>query len=238
MAHQRAPEQHASRDPALLTLGAAIVGGALLGGRSRERRRRAAGVAAGLALVALAVRPYVANAVRAAGTKRRTGELRFSLLVERPVEQVFAFFGDFENFPRFIGSLREVNDSGDGRVRWVGRTPSGGSIEWHTRTSKYVTNSVIGWKSVPGALVDMTGLLRFTPENGHTCVHVAIDYCVRDGHLRDAIVSLFPRRRRASLEAEFRSFSSLLADHAAEKVAEQLPAVATPGAEPVVSPAE
>lgn len=238
MPQTRTPRRYASSDPAYLTLGAAVVGGVLLGGRSREGRSRAVGVAAGLALVALAARPLVANAIRTAGTKRRKAALRFSLVVERPVEQVFAFFADFENFPRFIGSLREVNDSGDGRVRWVGRTPSGGSIEWHTRTSKYVTNSVIGWKSMPGSQVEMTGLLRFSPENGSTCVHVSIEYSVHDGRLRDAIVALFPRRRRDSLEAEFRTFSSLLGDIVPERIVEEIPVAETGVAEAVVSPRE
>lgn len=181
---------------------------------------------AGFSLVAAAVRRPVTESLRREGTRRRSSSLRFSFMVDRPVEQVFSFCADFENFPKFIGSLKEVQDTGDGRSHWCAMTPTGHTLEWNAVTSKFVTNSVIGWKSVPGSPVETKGVLRFSPEGTGTCVHVAIDYSVVDGTLGDAIAALVMRRHRSSLEAEFRGFQAKIPVSTAERVEEVLPPVA------------
>jgi uncharacterized membrane protein len=199
--------------PLTLPLAALGVGGAaILGarpGRSIPVKRLA--VLAGLALIGVAAHRPLANALRRAGTRRRASELRFSFVVDRPVERVFAFCADFENFPRFIGALREVRDSGDGRSHWSASTPSGGTIEWDAVTTKYVTNSVLAWRSVIGSPVEASGLVRFSPEDGKTCVQVAVSYRVLDGPMADAIAALIAPPRRRFLEAEIRSFETHLA---------------------------
>lgn len=150
------------------------------------------------------------------------------------MEQVFAFCADFENFPKFIGSLREVVDNRDGRSHWRARTPGGGSLEWDAVTTKFVTNSVIGWKSVPGSPVETNGLLRFSPEDGRTCVRVAIDYRVAASGTREALAALVRHGESVELESGFRSFETLLPAAAVEKkIASEIPVVVTPGATPV-----
>ena len=52
-----------------------------------------------------------------------------SIEIERPVADVFAFFKDFENFPRVIGVVRSVVDYQDGRSHWEVYTPSGGVVD-------------------------------------------------------------------------------------------------------------
>lgn len=159
---------------------------------------------AGLALLGAALHRPLADALRLAGTRRRAADIRFSFMVERPVEQVFAFCADFENFPQFIGALRQVRDTGDGRSHWCASTPSGGEIEWNATTTKFVTNSVIAWKSLPGSPVETAGLIRFSPEAGATCVRVAISYRVFRSTLADALAALATPRRAGELEEDIR----------------------------------
>ena len=167
---------------------------------------------AGITLLGVAAHRPIANALRHAGTRRRSADLRFSFVVERPVEQVFAFCANFENFPRFIGALREVRDTGDGRSHWCASTPSGGEIEWNATTTKFVTNSVIGWKSVANAPVDTSGLLRFSPDGPSTCVRVAISYRVFHGSMTDALAALAAPRRTDELEADIRRMDAHIRD--------------------------
>ncbi len=167
---------------------------------------------AGITLLGVAAHRPIADAIRHAGTRRRSADLRFSFVVERPVEQVFAFCANFENFPRFIGALREVRDTGDGRSHWCASTPSGGEIEWNATTTKFVTNSVIGWKSVANAPVDTSGLLRFSPDGLSTCVRVAISYRVFDGSMADALAALAAPRRTDELEADIRRMDAHIRD--------------------------
>ena len=139
-----------------------------------------------------------------------SAEREFSFVVDRPVEQVFAFCADFENFPKFIGALREVRDTGDGRSHWCASTPSGGTIEWSATTTKFVTNSVIGWRSVPGSRVDAVGLMRFSPEGETTCVKVALQYRVIDASFADTLRALVSPYRARALEEEFQSIDGQL----------------------------
>ncbi|MEP6731345.1 MAG: SRPBCC family protein [bacterium] len=184
---------------------AALGGGILLGVRSSARgRARPIATLAGLALIGVAARRPIADALRKAGNKRRSAELRFSFVVDRPVEEVFAFCANFENFPRFIHALREVRDNGDGRSHWCASTPSGGEIEWKADTTKFVTNSVIGWRNSPGAPIATNGVLRFSPEGTSTCVRVAIDYHVYESGMLDALAALVNRRQASEMEHDIR----------------------------------
>jgi uncharacterized membrane protein len=186
-----------------LLLGAA--GGALVGGRSRRAGAGAVVAIAGLALVGVAAHRPVADALRRAGTRRRSGSLRLSLRVPQPVDVVFRFCSDFENYPRFIGAVRSVHDFGDGRSHWCGWTPAGDALEWDTVTTKYVTNRVIAWQSTRSSPLRLDGTLRFVHErDGGTCVRVALDYSAPVERLVDAMAALAIPSRLDALEADIR----------------------------------
>jgi uncharacterized membrane protein len=186
-----------------ILMGAA--GGALVGARPRRSAPGAAAALAGLALVGLAAHRPLADALRRAGGNRRSAHLRLSLVVARPVNDVFRFCSDFSNFPRFIGALRDVEDYGDGRSHWIAWTPTGRTISWDAITTKFVTNRVIAWRSTPESPVRTSGTLRFIPEpSGGTCLKVALDYSVVDSRMADAVAALAIPRRTRSLEADIR----------------------------------
>lgn len=214
----------AAPSPSLALLLAAVGGGLVLGARpSDDTPARPFFTLAGLALLGAAVHRPLADALRMAGTRRRAADLHFSFVVERPVEQVFAFCADFENFPRFIGAMRQVRDNGDGRSHWCASTPSGGEVEWNATTTKFVTNAVIAWKSTPDSPIATEGTIRFRPEAGVTCVQVAISYRVFDSSMADALTALVTPRRSRELEADIRRMSSHI-----DEVAFTMPVPAEP----------
>jgi uncharacterized membrane protein len=164
----------------------------------------------GLALIGAAARGPLLESLRRTGTERRSARLHLSLIVAQPVEVVFAFVRDFENFPCIVGALRQVRDFGDGRSHWCASTPSGGTLEWDTVTTKYVPNRVVAWQSVPDSPVQMHGIVRFVPEDTHTCLTLELDYCVRTGGLADALIALTTPTRGAELERDIRRLSTYL----------------------------
>jgi uncharacterized membrane protein len=193
-----------------------LAGGALVASRRRfPEHAQGAATIAGLALIGAAAQRPVAEALRRAGTRRRAAEVRMSFVVAQPVERVFAFCRDFENYPRFIRALREVRDYGDGRSHWCASTPSGNAVEWDTVTTKYVPNKVIGWHTVGHAPIQSTGLIRVHPENDGTCVHVVLTYRVTEGGMGDAITALLTPARGKRLEADIRQLALFL-DSASE----------------------
>jgi uncharacterized membrane protein len=182
-----------------------VAGGALMGGRPRRAAPGAMAAIAGLALVGLAAHRPFADAIRRAGTRRGSATLRLSIVVPHPVGIVFRFCSDFENFPRFIGALRSVEDFGDGRSHWMGWTARGAALEWDTVTTKFVTNRVIAWQSTPTSRVRTSGALRFVPTpDGGTCVKVAVEYSLVVGGIVDAMAVLAVPSRAEALEADIR----------------------------------
>jgi uncharacterized membrane protein len=194
--------------PSLL-LGAA--GGALVGARPRRSAAGTLATLAGLALVGIAASRPVGDALRRAGTRRRAVHLRSSFVVPHPVTTVFRFFSDFENFPRLVRALREVEDFGDGRSHWVASGMGGRILEWDAVTTKFVTNRVIAWQSAPSSFVNMSCAVRFLPErDGGTCVKIAIDYSVPTDGIRGAVAALASRRRTREIEADIRQLARRL----------------------------
>lgn len=206
------PHPHAAADPiGMPSLLLGLVGGALFAVRRRmSTPARAAATVGGLALIGAAAHKPLAEAVRHAGTRRRSGKVAVSFVVAHPVEVVFAFCRDFENFRQFVGALREVRDYGDGRSHWCASTPAGGTIEWDTVTTKYVPNRVIAFTSVSGSPVETNARLRFVPEGRHTCVKVDATYRVLDGSMADAIAALATPQRSGDLAAEVQRLGPLL----------------------------
>ena len=194
------PHIHTKPIPSLL-LGAA--GGALVGARPRRSAAGALAVLAGLALVGAAASRPVGHALRRAGTRRRTAHVRLSFVVSHPVNTVFRFCSDFENYPRFIRALRDVHDFGDGRSHWTGWSPSGRLVEWDAVTTKFVPGRVVAWQSTPRSDVRVTCSIRLLPDRGGaTCVRVAVDYSWPTERIKDAVTAIASRKRTRELESD------------------------------------
>lgn len=143
------------------------------------------------AAIAGAVTPALLRWVRRTGHRRRTVDLRMTVVVERPIADVFQFSRDFANFPQILDVLESVEDFEDGRSRWVVRAPGGERIEWDAVVTKYVPSSVIAWESIPDSPVRATGLMRFAPLDERTTrVDVALSYRPMRTPLRDAVQAL------------------------------------------------
>jgi len=158
---------------------------------------------AGTAIIAGATIPIVLRWLRRAGSARRMVDMRMTVLVERPIHEVFEFCRDFENFPEIVDVLLSVEDSQDGRSHWAVRSPSGDSIEWDATVTKYVPNSVIAWESVPESVVEAKGLMRFFPLSPtETRVDITLTYRPLRTGLSEAVRALMtlPNARRIRSE--------------------------------------
>lgn len=114
-----------------------------------------------------------------------------TVVVERPVSEVFEFCRDFENFPEVINGFLDVTDHQDGRSRWKVQTPRGEIIEWDALVTKYVPNSVIAWESKPGSAIQASGLMRFAPLSAdETRVDISLTYLPKHTGLGEAFSAL------------------------------------------------
>lgn len=154
-------------------------------------------------MIAGVTMPAVMRWLRRTGSARRSVDLRMTVVVERPVSEVFEFCRDFENFPKIVDVLLSVEDSQDGRSHWAVRSPKGDAIEWDAIVTKYVPNAVIAWDSVPGSVVRAGGVMRFTPlSESVTRLDVSLTYQPLRTDLNEAIRSLVHSSNAKRLRGE------------------------------------
>jgi uncharacterized membrane protein len=137
-------------------------------------------------------------------------EFRKAVRINAPVEQVFAFWQNYDNFPRFMSHLKEVRDMGDGRSHWVANGPAGTPIEWDAQITEMRPNRVIGWESLPGSEVYNAGRVRFEAVDGATRVDVFMTYNPPGGVAGHAIASLFGADPMSAMDDDLLKLKSLL----------------------------
>jgi uncharacterized membrane protein len=166
---------------------------------------------AGAGIVANALAPIVSSLLRSAGLARQTVSLHTTVVVDRPVREMFALCSNFENFPRVVGALRGVTDFDDGRSRWAIAKASGDILEWDVLVTKYVPGQVIAWQSVPNAPVESTGVVRFAPEGpDRTRLDVTLRYRPTYTSLGDALRSIVAPSRGPAVRAAMAQASDQL----------------------------
>ena len=155
------------------------------------------------AVVATMATPAILRWLRRLGAARRAIDMRMTVIVERPIGDVFEFARDFENFPQITDSLLSIEDSQDGRSHWAVRSPTGHSVEWDATVTKYVPSSVIAWESVPDSPVKASGLMRFFPlSSTETRVDLTITYRPLRTGFADALRALVGANNTARLRTE------------------------------------
>jgi len=169
----------------------------LLGGRRTLpfTRRRPPMLAPRWALVAGIAATIGGGALWLLWHSKRGGhgiEMVRRLTVEAPVDRVFEFWNDFENFPRFMSHVREIRFIGADRTRWVVNGPEGTPVEWEALVTHRVPPTEITWRTVEGGLVDHEGSVRLRPAGKNaTRIKVRMTYRPMDGALRHEMAALF-----------------------------------------------
>jgi uncharacterized membrane protein len=169
----------------------AALGGAFASPKS-DKGRLAFATANVLAVAALDV--ICAQQLSSNATANTGGQtqVKKSLIINRSPEELYAFWRDFENLPRFMQNLESVRVTGEGRSHWVAKAPAGTSVEWDAEVIEDRENELISWRSLEGAEVENSGSVRFerAPGNRGTIVRVEINYNPPGGAL-GAIVAKF-----------------------------------------------
>jgi uncharacterized membrane protein len=167
-------------------------------------------------LVGSAGRGGLGGSVISAVDRRRAVDIQKTLHIDAPLEQVYAFWSNYENFPLFMSHVREVEDLGAGRSHWSVSGPGGVPIEWNAVLTQQGPNEVIAWRSEPGSMLENAGIIRFSSTDRGTQVDLRLCYHPPAGGAGQAVAELLgsdPRnklnddlgRMKALLEANHRS---------------------------------
>jgi uncharacterized membrane protein len=142
--------------------------------------------------------------------RRRAVDIQKTLHIEAPLNEVYAFWSNYENFPLFMSHVREVEDLGGGRSHWSVSGPGGVPIEWNAMLTQQVPDSVIAWRSEPGSMLENAGIIRFVPDGRGTRVNLRICYNPPAGGAGQAVAELLGSDPRGKLNEDLGRMKALL----------------------------
>jgi len=135
-----------------------------------------------------------------------------TLLVNRPRAELFAFWKDFTNFPRFMENVERVEDLGDGRSRWSIKAPAGSEVTLVNRVTDVREADYISWQSEPKSDVANSGKVRFedAPAGRGTYVSLIIGYDPPGGTLGKLFAKILQREPEIQARRDLRRFKQLM----------------------------
>ena len=132
------------------------------------------------------------------------------VVVDAPPEQLFAFWRDFSNLPRFMSHLQSVDVIDSKRSHWRTKGPAGMCVEWDAEVINEVPNELIGWRSVEGSTVNNAGSVHFDRTDRGTEVRVILRYDPPAGALGAAIAKAFGEDPATQIEEDLRQFKRIV----------------------------
>jgi uncharacterized membrane protein len=177
-------------------LGLMLLGGALVGKGLQERRHN-------LELAHGCVEPKAPDSGGHA--------IEHYVVVERPVGQVYGFWRNLQNLPRFMPHLESVKEVGDGKSTWTAKGPKGAQVSWEAEIMAEVPFELISWRTLPGAALRNEGAVYFHPlARERTEVHLYMEIFPPLGEVGLKMASLLGENPEAEIRADLDRFKVLV----------------------------
>ncbi|GGJ53222.1 cyclase [Deinococcus roseus] len=177
-----------------------VAGGALLAvvGLQQKGARRIALTGLGGALIYSGLKPQdELSALTSSGDIY----LEDSVVLHKPLSEVYIQLRNFPNLPQVFSHLEKVEFRGD-QVNFKGQVPLGMLADWDIEMVFDDHQERFGWRSKPGSMLDTAGSLTFQKIDAeNTRVHVALSYKLPRELQSVWKDQLTPERLRADLEA-------------------------------------
>jgi uncharacterized membrane protein len=190
--------------------GLARAAGAVLAAYGLLRRGRRGAWIRTLGLGIAASAPRRSTPSPTLGERRHTVDIQKSLHVEAPIDRVYAFWTSYDNFPLFMTNVRQVQDLGGGRSRWVVSGPGRRSLQWNAVVTGREENTLLAWHSEPGSIFNNAGAIRFSPEESGTRIDVRFCYSPPTGRAGRAVAEFFGGDPRTRLNQDLERLKTLL----------------------------
>jgi uncharacterized membrane protein len=115
-----------------------------------------------------------------------------SVIINRSPDELYRFWRDFNNLPRFMDHLESVRVIDEKRSHWTVKTIAGKTVEWDAEITHDQPGSRIAWHSLEGAQVPNSGNVSFKPAAGNrgTVVRVEVEYAPPGGAITAKVSSL------------------------------------------------
>ena len=119
--------------------------------------------------------------------------IRTSLVVNKPKDEVYNFWRKLENLPLFMKHLASVTEIDSKHSHWEATIPGNiGKVKWNAEIVKEEQGYMIGWQSIPNSMINNAGKVVFhDAQNGEgTELEVVISYHPPAGELGAGVAKL------------------------------------------------
>jgi uncharacterized membrane protein len=132
--------------------------------------------------------------------------------INRPLPEVYAFWRQLENFPRFMAHVERVEVLDAVRSRWQATAPAGMTVEWEAEILSERENESISWRSIAGSGIQNRGTVTFepAPAGRGTEVRVELEYVPPAGAVGRIIARIFGEEPGQQVREDLRRFKQLL----------------------------
>jgi uncharacterized membrane protein len=138
--------------------------------------------------------------------------VRKSVTINRPAEELYRFWRDFDNLPRFMTHLEEIRKLNDKRSHWKAKGPVGFTFEWDAEITEDRPNERLAWASVPGSSVHSAGSVNFKkgPGGRGTVVEVEMRVDPPGGAFGAKVAKLFGKEPGQQVTDHLRAFKQIM----------------------------
>ncbi len=150
---------------------------------------------------------------KAASVKHGEGiKIEKSVTINQSPEELYRFWRNFENLPRFMSHLQSVTVLDTDLSHWVVKSPAGMNVEWDAQIINEKENELIAWRSLEGATIPNAGSVHFktAPDGRGTILKVEINYDAPGGTLTAAIAKLFGEEPGQQVQEDLRRLKQIL----------------------------
>jgi uncharacterized membrane protein len=136
----------------------------------------------------------------------------YSVMINRAPADLYRFWRDFQNLPRFMPQLRSVRVDTERHSHWIAQGPAETTLAWDAEIIDDQPDTLIAWRSLAGADVDHAGSVRFeaAPGGRGTVVRVCRVYHPPGGALGTVVATLFGEDPEQHMHEGLRRFKQLM----------------------------
>ncbi len=97
-----------------------------------------------------------------------------SVTINKPREQVYAFYRRLSQLPLFMDYLESVRELDQRRSHWVAKLPLG-TVQWDAEITEDRPGELLAWRSVEGSKLKVSGRVTFTRTPGRDMTEVRVE---------------------------------------------------------------
>ena len=101
--------------------------------------------------------------MRRSPVQSRENAVEARVTIRRPVAEVFGFYRDFENLPRFLGDVMAIERVGPATFRWTIMGPLGIRLKSTIKLTEERTNELIRYETTAPSGMRTHWTVHFTP---------------------------------------------------------------------------